>query len=280
MTSYNMLGNSAINVAGEPIDMPRKPLKIQTAPSYQSFSKPLRPGAPGTNHQSRSLTVPSDTGRRNLNIGGKSKQSYGQNPRARESTGSVTSIESAATPELECHTPEQLSPVAESPVQRSLGRSPVTYPKIQGRRSPEQSEPSSPNSKRPSPEPNNRREEEVNRAHLQKFKVLNDDLRFLSRPGIAPPPHQIGNPRPQPTVYDGLPSQQRAERTQSEVSDGSVSSQLAHRRGAKLASPLRLVPSQPRATKVNDESTMEPPATPAGMMKLTPKRIGEDLFLT
>lgn len=284
MPSRDIMSAAMTDLTVRPLNIPRKPPPAQAAPSYKSFPKALRV-RPSINVQDQYFTGSSENGTHNSNNHqSKSKKYYGQNPRARNSVESVTSIESMASPEPELYATPELSPVVESPVQRSLGRSPVAYPKI--RNSPGISPTSL---KRPLLEPGGRVERSFDQeGHRQKFLARNDNISSASPSGARPPPHPMGaanyrarHPNPPPSQYDDLPSQQKTNRTRSQGSEESSSSQLAQRRGAKLASPLKLEPSQPRGRRAlaRTDSLMDAPVTPAGMMKLTPKRIGDELFL-
>lgn len=246
-----------------PIQIPPRPLHIRKTQSHQSFSQPLQPRtATSSIYTGHGSLAPSDGG--DIPRNGQHPQSYRLfNPyekKGRESSGSITSMESTA--QVELRLPEirtvDLSPVAESPTGKSpVGRSPVSYPKIPSRLSDQFPPP-----KQPVFEPPWRQAElEAAKKRAQKRQESKE-------------------PVSQPIYYDTSRSQSTARRNQSPTM--ASMSPLAERRGKKLGPAFSLSkgPQKEGKWRVVDPDIEEPMKSPMiWQPMLTPQKIGDDLFI-
>ena len=246
-----------------------KPLEIRKSQSHQSFSKPLRPRTGGSSVYSETdfnATHPNsiihDQSWRSdqnylqtQNNPYETYQPYQPRKPKQSDSGSITSIESAAQVEPRNVDPHiaDLSPVVESPV----GRSPVSYPRIPQRLSDRGLLPlKQPNYEPVAAERWARTFSESTTSTNTKRSVRN------TRPEQLPLPNHIESTSSSPSL-------------------------LAKRRGNKAAPSLNLSsqgaagrgkPTWRVVTQIGNEEREDLPPTPGWTPKLTPKKIGDEMY--
>jgi hypothetical protein len=249
-----------------PIKVAPRPLDIRKSQSHQSFSKPLQPRTAASSvYTGRGSLAPSDGG--DIPRNGQQPQSYRPvNPYERnrhDSSESLTSMESAA--QVEVRLPQirtaDLSPVAESPSRRSpVGRSPVQYPEIKSRLSDQMMKGMSP-PKQQVFEP--WRQPEIDQERKRRKKAARDSI----------PPPAVYN------VTGNIPVADITKASHEAPHPNDTRSPIAARRN-RLAPALNL---DGELKKKKQEWRVVPQEdnvkSPVGQTRLTPKRIGDDLFL-
>jgi hypothetical protein len=249
-----------------PIKVAPRPLDIRKSQSHQSFSQPLQPRTAASSvYTGRGSLAPSDGG--DISRNGQQLQSYrAVNPYERnrhDSSESLTSMESTA--QVEVRLPQirtaDLSPVAESPSRRSpVGRSPVQYPEIKSRLSDQMMKGMSPPKQRVF-EP--WRQTEIDQERKRRKKAARDSI----------PPPAVYNITGNIFVADITKASHEAPHPDD------TRSPIAARRN-RLAPALNLDGELKKKKQewrvVSQEDIVK---SPAGQTTLTPKRIGDDLFL-